>query len=138
MKDYHDFLKNELKHFHGDFDAYILYLPDFFKLLCDLLNEELDKNDRRIVSSALAYFVVPNDVIPEAIYGPMGFVDDIFACVLALKKIKEKYGISILEKLWEGEEPIDDVLQYSYERSHEVLEQQNLIEAVLNYVALEL
>lgn len=137
MKNYYDFLKEELKNFQGDFDKYILYLPDFFKLLCDLLNENIEKDDRRIINSALAYFVVPNDVIPEAIYGPMGYVDDIFACVLVLSKIKEKYGIKLLEKLWEGDEPIDDVLEYSYKKSYEVLKQQNLVDSVLKFATLD-
>jgi uncharacterized membrane protein YkvA (DUF1232 family) len=96
MKNYYDFLKYELDNFQGDFDSFILYIPDFFKLLCNLLDEDFDKQDRRIINSALAYFVVPNDVILEEIYGPMGYVDDVFVCVKVLKKLQEKYG---LEKL---------------------------------------
>lgn len=138
MKNYYDFLKSELNNFEGDFDKFIYHLPEFFKLLCDLLDEDLEKEDRRLVNSALAYFVVPNDVIPEDIYGPMGYVDDIFACVIVLLKIKEKYGIKLLDKLWQREESLDYVLEYSLKKSYEILKKQELVEPVLNYAALDL
>ena len=138
MKNYYDFLKNELNNFQGDFDKFIYNLPEFFNLLCDLLNEDLEREDRKLINSALAYFVVPNDVISEEIYGPLGYVDDIFACVIVLLEIKKKYGIKLLEKLWTGEEPMDYVLEYSLQKSYEILKEQDLVEAVLNYAALEL
>ena len=137
MKNYYDFLKNELNNFQGDFDKFIYNLPEFFNLLCDLLNEDLEREDRKLINSALAYFVVPNDVISEEIYGPLGYVDDIFACVVVLLEIKKKYGIELLEKLWTGEESLDYVLEYSFRKSHEILKEQGLVEAVLNYAALD-
>ena len=67
---YYEYLKNEIKSFKGDYDPYIDYMPDFFKLLTDLLSTELpDKEERKKISCALAYFIAPNDVIPEEIYG---------------------------------------------------------------------
>ncbi len=137
MKNYYEFLKEELKNFQGDFDKFIFHLPDLFKLLCDLLDQDIEKKDRRLINSALAYFVVPNDVIPEEIFGPMGYVDDIFACTVVLMDIKEKYGIDLLEKLWKGEESINYVLEYSLQKSHDILKRQNLIDPVLNYAALD-
>lgn len=138
MKNYYDFLKNEVNNFEGDFDKFIYNLPELFKLLCDLLEEDFRRDDRRLINSALAYFVVPNDVIPDDIYGPMGYVDDIFSCVVVLLEIKEKYGLELLEKLWEGEESIDYVLAYSLRKSYEILKEQDLVNAVLNYAALDL
>ena len=137
MKNYYEFLKYELDNFQGDFDKFILYIPDFFKLLCGLLDEDFEKEDRRIINSALAYFVVPNDVIPEEIYGPMGYVDDIFVCVKVLKELQDKYGPEILVKLWDCDEELDDVLDYSYETSLEILKKQNLVERVLEYAAID-
>jgi uncharacterized membrane protein YkvA (DUF1232 family) len=137
MKNYYDFLKHELDNFQGDFDKFILYIPDFFKLLCDLLDEDFDKQDRRIINSALAYFVVPNDVIPEEIYGPMGYVDDVFVCVKVLKKLQEKYGLQMLARLWNCDEELDEVLDYSYEKSLEILKEQNVVEHVLEYAGVD-
>jgi len=137
MKNYYEFLKHELDNFQGDFDKFILYIPDFFKLLSNLLDEDMEKEDRHIINSALAYFVVPNDVIPEEIYGPMGYVDDIFVCVIVLKKLQEKYGLQILAKLWHCDEELDDVLDYSYKKSIEILKKQNAVEHVLEYAGID-
>jgi len=137
MKNYYDFLKHELDNFQGDFDKFILYIPDFFKLLCNLLDEDMEKEDRRIINSALAYFVVPNDVIPEEIYGPMGYVDDIFVCAKVLKKLQEKYGLQMLARLWDCDEELDDILDYSYAKSLEILKKQDAVKHVLEYAGID-
>lgn len=137
MKSYCDFLRNELDNFEGDFDKFILYIPDFFKLLCNLLDEDIKPEDRRRINSALAYFVIPNDVISEEIYGPMGYVDDIYLCTVVLKEIQEKYGFDLLNKLWSHDENLAYVLDYSYRKSYEILKEQNLVSDILQYSGLE-
>jgi len=137
MKEYYDFLKEELNNFEGDFDKFVLYAPELFRLLCKLLDEPLSKEDRRSINSALAYFVVPNDVIPENIYGPIGYVDDIYVCTTVLNELKNKYGINILKKHWEDDEEIDVVLKICYEKSKRLLKEQNLVERVLETSGLK-
>jgi len=136
-KGYYDFLKEEIKRFKGDFEEFILYIPDFFKLLCGLLNEDIKKEDRQKINSALAYFVVPNDIIPEEIYGPMGYVDDIYVCTVVLKEIQEKYGIDLLKSLWECDEDFEEVLEVSYQRSLDILEEKGVVEDILKYSGLK-
>lgn len=137
MKEYYDFLKEELNNFEGEFDKFILYIPDFFKLLCNLLDEDITMEERRKINSALAYFVVPNDVIPENIYGPMGYVDDIYACAVVLKDLKEKHGLSMLKKHWDCDEDFDTVLNVCYTKSLKLLKEQNLVERVLKSSGLK-
>ena len=36
------------------------------------------------ISAAIAYYVAPDDIIPEEIYGPYGYIDDIFISVYVL------------------------------------------------------
>jgi len=131
MDSYYEFLRQELDNYEGKFDKFILYVPDFFKLLCALTDEKVTKEDKLLINSALAYFVIPNDVIPEDIYGPMGYVDDVYVCVLVLNKIKDKYGLEFLNKYWEQDEALDKVLEISYKKSLEILEEKSLTEAVL-------
>ena len=132
-------MKEELETFEGDFDKFILYIPEFFKLLCQLLEEEsIDIEDRRKINSALAYFVVPNDVIPENIYGPMGYVDDIFACCVVLNQLKKKYGLSLLKKFWDNDEDFETVLKTCYDQSMKLLEEQGLVDRVLKSSSLKL
>lgn len=136
MKNYYDFLKEELNQYAGDFDRSILHVPDFFRLLCGLLDEDLTTEDRRLINSALAYFVVPNDVIPENIYGPVGYVDDLYVCARVLMVIKEKHGLEMLESHWQTDEDLEDVLQYTLQHSTEVLIERNELENVIKYASL--
>lgn len=139
MRDYYNFLKEELENYEGNFDKFILYIPEFFTLLCQLLDEDIiDIEDRRKINSALAYFVVPNDVIPENIYGPMGYVDDIFACCVVLKQLKKKYGLNILKKYWDHDENLENVLKTCYNQSIKLLEGQDLVDKVLKTSSLKL
>ena len=134
---YYDFLKDEIKKFKGDFDPYIFYIPEFFQLLCNLLDEDkLEKDDRMKICCALGYFVVPNDVIPEEIYGPAGYVDDIYLCCYVLDELNKKYGSEFLKGHWNGDEGLDDVLKYSFEKSSKEIEEKGLKNEILKYIGL--
>ena len=75
-------------------NQFIDYGPELFKLLTEILNEkEIDSEIRLKVSAAIAYFVTPYDIIPEQIYGPFGYVDDIFISVYRSRKYKKRFGI---------------------------------------------
>lgn len=134
---YYEFLKEEINRFRGDFDDFILYMPEFFRLLSNLLNEDIDQQDRRYINCALAYFVVPSDVIPEEIYGPFGYIDDIFLCCYVLNMLQEKYGFSYLESCWECDEPLETVLDYSLKESSDIIEEKGLRDDILAFVGLE-
>lgn len=136
MKEYYDFLKEELTNFEGNFPKYVLHTPDFFKLLCKLTDEDLKLEDKKMINSALAYFVIPNDVIPEDMYGPAGYIDDIFVCTYVLMNIRDIYGIEMLKNLWEGEEDIEKVFETSYKESKEELKEKGLIDKVLKVACL--
>lgn len=135
-KGYYDFLKGEMDRFKGSFDEYVLYVPDFFRLLCRLLDEDLGREDRRKINSALAYFVIPTDVIPEEIYGPMGYIDDIYLCSRVLKELGDKYGMELLQSKWEAEEDLDEVLEVSFRKSTEMLQERGVVEEVLEFSGL--
>ena len=92
---YYDFLKKEIMQFHGPIKEYVFYLPSLFKLLTDILNNnKLSADDRKLIFCALGYFVTPDDIIPEEIYGPAGYIDDIFLCSWVLKKLIKKYNVN--------------------------------------------
>ena len=136
MKRFEAFLREELNNYEGDFDKFILYAPDFFKLLCELLDEDLDNEDKRKINSALAYFVLPNDILPEETSGPLGYVDDIYVCCVVLKNLSTKYGIARIGKLWNQDEDFEVVLNKCFKGSENILKEKNLINIVLNKSAL--
>jgi uncharacterized membrane protein YkvA (DUF1232 family) len=136
MNSYYEYLKDEINNFEGDFESYILYVPDFFKLLCSLVDEKIDKKDKKDIFSALAYFVIPNDIIPEDMYGPQGYVDDIFVCCAVLKRVSEKYGVKYLKRFWDQDESLEEVIYICYNKSKKLLEKKKLLKKTLKLAAL--
>jgi uncharacterized membrane protein YkvA (DUF1232 family) len=67
------------------------WLEDF-RLLYGMITDKgfkLDKSTHLLIAGALAYAVMPMDVIPDFIPG-MGFVDDAFVISTVLKKIGDE------------------------------------------------
>ena len=116
---YYDFLKKEIMQFRGPIKEYVFYLPSLFKLLTDILNNiKLSPDDRKLIFCALGYFVTPDDIIPEEIYGPAGYIDDIFLCSWVLKKLIKKYNVNFFLNYWDNEnDPIDEVVEYCQEET---------------------
>lgn len=136
FKDFYYTLKENLETYNGEYASFIDCGPNLFKLLCDVLDEEaIDRDSRNEICSAIAYYVVPMDVIPEQIYGPYGYIDDIYITVYVLRKVAEKYGYDLLQKVWDFPNNVKEVMDDCYEKSFEVLEEDQ-IDAILAYVGL--
>src|SRR5437660_1614064 len=57
---------------------FLLLVPDVFILLWRLVNDpRVTGKDKILLGSAIAYFIFPFDLIPEAIVGPIGYLDDL-------------------------------------------------------------
>ncbi len=54
------------------------------------------------------------DVIPEEIYGPYGYVDDIFISVYVLRKIADQHGYGFLQDLLVEDTDIEGVIDECY------------------------
>ena len=136
FKDFYDVIRENLNDYDGEYEDFINYGPDLFKLLTEILNQKEVKADIRLkISAAIAYYVAPFDIIPETIYGPNGYIDDIFVCIYVLREIESEMGYDFLEELWEGEEELKDVINECYEKSKDVVEDK--INHILEYVGLK-
>jgi uncharacterized membrane protein YkvA (DUF1232 family) len=136
FKDFYDILRENLNSYEEEYDKFIDYGPDLYKLLTEILNEKnIDPKIKLKVCAAIAYYVAPFDIIPETIYGPKGYIDDIFVCTYVLKEIENELGIEFLEDLWEGKENLKYVLEESYEKSKVVVEDK--IDIILQYIGLK-
>jgi uncharacterized membrane protein YkvA (DUF1232 family) len=133
---YHAFLEEEINSYRGAIKDYIYYLPALFKALCGTLDEPaLDAEDRKIILAALGYLVAPNDVVPEAVYGPAGYIDDVFACVCVLDRLVRKHGVAFVEPYWEKEtDPLEEFLADTLEETKKDL--GDLAEKVLAFTGL--
>ena len=133
FKNYYDTLVKNLETYTGEYESFIDYGPRLFKLLCDLLNSDIDQSLRLPICGAIAYYVTPDGVIPESIYGPYGYIDDIYLSSYVLKLVAEKHGWELIQDL--STPDIEEVIGECESKSLEVLNDEE-IKSILNYCGL--
>lgn len=107
-----EFVENRGGRFSSNTVQALLLVPDVFMLLLRLsLDKEVPKEQRALVGGALAYFVLPIDLLPEAFLGPVGYVDDL---VLGLAMLSQAFGKELepfTAKYWSGSRSVRSVLR---------------------------
>jgi uncharacterized membrane protein YkvA (DUF1232 family) len=100
----------------------LLLVPDVFILLVRLtLDKEVPKPARAMIGGALAYFILPTDLLPEAILGVGGYLDDL---VLAAAVLSQAFGGELepyARKHWSGSHELGKVLGGITETAHHLL-----------------
>jgi len=90
----------------------MLLVPDVFILLVRLaLDRDVPKEARAMIGGALAYFLLPTDLFPEAIVGAAGFLDDV---VIAAAVLSQALGGELepyARKYWNGDQELRQVLR---------------------------
>jgi uncharacterized membrane protein YkvA (DUF1232 family) len=72
---------------HAEF---LLAGPDLLHLMCKLaLDARVPAAGKALLAIAIAYFVSPIDLIPEALVGPTGYLDDIALAAVVLSRLIE-------------------------------------------------
>jgi uncharacterized membrane protein YkvA (DUF1232 family) len=83
--------------------GYILELPRFVRLLWGLISDDrVSKVDKLLLGGALAYIVMPADVVPDLIPF-LGQVDDLYLLMLALRRLIRNAGRRVLLSHWSGD-----------------------------------
>ena len=134
FKYFYDTLIENLETYTGEYESFIDYGPVLFKTLCNLLNSEVDYSLRLPICGAIAYYVTPEDIIPENIYGPYGYVDDIYLSAYVLKMIGEKHGFAFIEEN-SSVDDIESVINECEDKSRELLKDSE-IERIIEYIGL--
>ena len=81
---------------------YMKQLPAYLRLLGGLLTDRrVSTVDKLLVAGAMAYIVMPVDLIPDFIPF-IGEVDDVFVLVLALQRLVANAGRPVLLAHWKG------------------------------------
>ncbi len=81
---------------------YMKQLPAYLRLLGGLLSDKrIAATDKLLVAGAIAYIVMPLDIIPDFIPF-LGEVDDVFILVLALQRLVSNAGRNVLAAHWTG------------------------------------
>lgn len=90
----------------------LLLVPDVFILLARLtMDKNVPVSTRAMIGGALAYFILPADLLPEAILGGAGFMDDL---VLAAAVLSQAFGGELepyARRHWSGPEDLRVVLR---------------------------
>lgn len=77
-------------------------LPNFLRLLYGLITDKrVASIDKVMVGGAIAYILMPIDLIPDAIPF-LGQVDDMFLLVLSLRRLIDNAGRRVLHDHWMG------------------------------------
>ena len=135
FKDFYDTLIENIEGYEGEYAYFINCGPNLFNLLCDLLSQEdIDRQMRLEISAAIAYYVAPDDIIPEEIYGPYGYIDDIFISVYILRKVADALGYDYLQDLWKHDSNVKEIMDDCYDNSLELLVDK--VYPILVYVGL--
>jgi uncharacterized membrane protein YkvA (DUF1232 family) len=89
----------------------LLLVPDIFLLLARLtVDKEVPAATRAMIGGSLAYFILPIDLLPEALLGPVGYMEDL---VLAVAVLAQAFGGDLepyARKHWTGPEELRIVL----------------------------
>jgi uncharacterized membrane protein YkvA (DUF1232 family) len=91
----------------GKTAGYLLLVPDIFMLLWRLtMDSRVVGKDKVLIGSAVVYFILPFDLIPEAIVGPIGYLDDLVFAVYVLNTILRDTDPEVLREHWTGSEDV--------------------------------
>jgi uncharacterized membrane protein YkvA (DUF1232 family) len=85
----------------------ILLAPDLFHLLCKLtIDSRVPANKKVKLGVVIAYFISPLDLLPEAILGPIGYLDDIALTAYVLNDLINDIDAKIVTENWAGDKDI--------------------------------
>jgi uncharacterized membrane protein YkvA (DUF1232 family) len=86
---------------------FLLLAPDVFMLLWRLTNDpRVSGKDKVLLGTGVAYYIFPFDIVPEAILGPIGYLDDLVFGVYVLNRMLSDTEPQILREHWSGHEDI--------------------------------
>ena len=96
----------------GKTGEYLLLVPDVFILLWRLTTDpRVTGKNKVLLGSGVAYYIIPFDLIPEALFGPIGYLDDLVFGVYILNKVLGDVDASVLREHWPGDSDVLDSIQ---------------------------
>jgi len=102
--------------------GYIMLAPDLFHLLVKLsLDKNVPKKEKAKLAIAIAYFISPIDLIPEALIGPLGLLDDISLAAYVLNSIINKTNPEIIKKHWAGDKDLLELIKEILKNADDML-----------------
>lgn len=89
----------------------VLLAPDLFMLLVRLIQDpRTPVTQKALIAVGITYFFSPVDFMPEALFGPVGFLDDIVLAVYIINQILNGNRQLVLEN-WSGRGDVLAIVQ---------------------------
>lgn len=92
---------------------------DFYARL--MMDPRVSGDSRSLVSSVLAYFVVPDDVLPEAELGPYGMLDDLHLAAHVYRMLRRQLPREVIDDAWVEDDDVEHVMDVVYSESRAAL-----------------
>ncbi len=116
--DYAALLRASTSSYTGTRERAIRRAGDLFDFYARLFSEErLPRHARMTVNAVIAYFVVPDDVMPEEDLGPIGLCDDLFVAAYGYRILRREIAGEILYDAWEGNDELEYTMDEVYRES---------------------
>ena len=137
MKRFDAILEQDIADYNGEFRDLIRQAPALYRLMTHLLDDSsLPGKMSQQVIAAIAYFILPGDVIPEDKYGPLGYVDDIYLCAFVANQVMMETGSGeILDRNWDGDMPVQPLIREILGREKEMIGDKK--ESIMQYIGYD-
>jgi uncharacterized membrane protein YkvA (DUF1232 family) len=100
----------------------LLLAPDLLHLLTRLLlDPRIPGAQKAPLGAAIAYFLSPVDLLPEALLGPAGYVDDIALAAYAISRLINAGHGAVAKELWAGDGDLLERIQRILEVADEMV-----------------
>lgn len=81
-----------------------LLIPDFLMLLLRISRDgSLPRRHRMLAGAAFAYLASPLDIIPDWLFGPAGFVDDLTVALFVMRQVIVDLPEEVVIRHWSGD-----------------------------------
>jgi uncharacterized membrane protein YkvA (DUF1232 family) len=90
----------------------VLLLPDLAVLLVRLLRDpRVPAGGKAIALLGVGYVLSPVDLVPEALFGPIGLVDDLLIVAATLSRVLNYVHPDVVRSHWSGQGDALDAIQ---------------------------
>jgi uncharacterized membrane protein YkvA (DUF1232 family) len=104
------------------FADHLLLFPDFVHLIIRLaLDRRVPMELRTQTAAVLAYVMVPLDLIPEGMVGPVGFGDDLLLVALMVRRLLIMVPEEVVLSHWAGPTGLMDTIRKILDAAEEMV-----------------
>lgn len=137
MKRFDAMLEKDISGYEGEFSELIRQAPALYRMMTKLLDDPaLPRSISPLVIAAIAYFILPEDIIPEDKFGPVGYVDDIYLCAFVANEVIAVSGSTdILVRNWDGLGSVVELVKEILDREKELIGDKR--ERIMQYIGLD-